>query len=61
LGTYSDQIRIPAQVAPIARDSASAGSPQLGIWSKPICTSAIPTRLMIATPFHWFVPAAATS
>ena len=45
----------------MARASAATGSPKPGIPSKPTCTSSSPTRLTIATPFHWLVPAAATS
>ena len=42
-----------AQVAPIARASVTAGSPQVGAPGNPTSTSSMPTRLMIATPFHW--------
>ena len=45
----------------MARASAAAGSPQLGIPSKPTRTSSIPTRDTMATPFHWDSPWWATS
>ena len=54
-------MRTPAQVAPMARLSAASGSPHSGMSAKPTSTSSIPTRLRIATPFHWLVPAYAMS
>ena len=54
-------MRTPPHTAPIARASAATGSPKPGIPSKPVRTSSMPTRLMIATPFHWLWPTEATS
>ena len=45
----------------MARDSALGGLAPARLPSKPTSTSSSPTRLMIATPFHWLVPDAATS
>ena len=56
-----DFVHVPSQVAPIARASSAAGSPQVGMPSKPTCTSSRPTRESSATPFHWLSPATAIS
>ena len=61
MGTYRLHTRTPPQVAPIARASAAAGSPHVGIPGKPTSTSSMPTLEMIATPFHWLNPVVATS
>jgi hypothetical protein len=58
LGTYTETIRTPPQVADTARASG-CGKP--GAPASPRTTSSSPTRERIATPFQAASPCAATS